>query len=271
MFRIALAQINSTVGDLTGNQAKIADGIARAREAGADLVAFPELAVTGYPPEDLLLKPSFVAANLEAVERIAGMTRGITAVVGFVDKDTDLHNAAAVLHDGELAAVYHKIYLPNYGVFDEDRYFAGGDVPLILDLGEVTAWRQYLRGYLASVRSPRAPGAGRGAAGDQYLGVTLSRRKRGGPRADAGHPGRRQCDFCRPSATWSAARTSWSSTAGALFSTSGAIWLPAGGSSTKTWSSPTWTCRRCFANVSTIPAAARNRRASLRRRWSGCP
>lgn len=138
MFRIALAQINSTVGDLAGNEAKIAEGIARAREVGADLVAFPELAVTGYPPEDLLLKPSFVAANLEAIERIAGLTQGITAVVGFVDKGTDLHNAAAVLHDGELAAVYHKIYLPNYGVFDEDRYFGTGDLPLILDLGGVT-------------------------------------------------------------------------------------------------------------------------------------
>ncbi|MBN1136138.1 MAG: NAD+ synthase [Anaerolineae bacterium] len=138
MFRIALAQINPTVGDLAGNEAKIADGIARAREAGADLVAFPELAVTGYPPEDLLLKPSFVAANLEVVERIAGLTRGITAIVGFVDRGADLHNAAAVLHDGELAAVYRKIYLPNYGVFDEDRYFGGGDLPLILDLGEVT-------------------------------------------------------------------------------------------------------------------------------------
>jgi len=138
MFRIALAQINSTVGDLAGNEAKILDGIARAREAGADLVAFPELAVTGYPPEDLLLKPSFVTANLETIERIAALTKGITAIVGFVDKDTDLHNSAAVLHDGELAAVYHKMYLPNYGVFDEDRYFGGGDLPLILDLGEVT-------------------------------------------------------------------------------------------------------------------------------------
>jgi len=138
MFRIALAQINATVGDLAGNEAKIVDGIARAREAGADLVAFPELAVTGYPPEDLLLKPSFVAANLEAIERIAGLTRGITAIVGFVDKDTDLHNAAAVLHDGKLAAVHHKIYLPNYSVFDEDRYFGAGDLPLLLNLGEAT-------------------------------------------------------------------------------------------------------------------------------------
>ncbi len=138
MFRIALAQINSTVGDLAGNEAKIAEGIARAREAGADLVAFPELAVTGYPPEDLLLKPSFVAANLEVIERIAGLTQRITAVVGFVDQDTDLHNAAAVLHDGELVAVHHKIYLPNYSVFDEDRYFGAGNLPLLLTLGDVT-------------------------------------------------------------------------------------------------------------------------------------
>ena len=138
MFRIALAQINSTVGDLAGNEGKIVDGIARARQAGAVLVAFPELAVTGYPPEDLLLKPSFVAANLEAIERIAALTQGITAVVGFVDRDTDLHNAAAVLHDGELAAVHHKIFLPNYSVFDEDRYFGAGELPLILTLGDVT-------------------------------------------------------------------------------------------------------------------------------------
>jgi len=138
MFRIALAQINSTVGDLAGNEAKIVDGIARAREAGAELVAFPELAVTGYPPEDLLLKPSFVAANLEAIERIAKVTRGITAIVGFVDEGADLYNAAAVLHDGELAAVHHKIYLPNYSVFDEDRYFGAGEAPLLVTLGEVT-------------------------------------------------------------------------------------------------------------------------------------
>ena len=138
MFRIALAQINSTVGDLVGNEAKIVDGIARAKEAGAELVAFPELTVTGYPPEDLLLKPSFVTANLEVIERIAKVTQGITAIVGFVDEGVDLYNAAAVLHDGELAAVPHKIYVPNYSVFDEDRYFGAGEAPLLVSLGEVT-------------------------------------------------------------------------------------------------------------------------------------
>jgi len=138
MFRIALAQTNATVGDLVGNEAKIVDGIARAKEAGAELVAFPELTVTGYPPEDLLLKPSFVTANLEVIERIAKVTQGITAIVGFVDEGVDLYNAAAVLHDGELAAVHHKIYLPNYSVFDEDRYFGAGEAPLLVSLGEVT-------------------------------------------------------------------------------------------------------------------------------------
>jgi NAD+ synthase (glutamine-hydrolysing) len=138
VLRIALAQINPIVGDLAGNEAKIAAYIARAREAGADLVAFPELTVTGYPPEDLLLKPGFVAANLACLRCIAKTTAGITAIVGFVDRTPagDLYNAAAVLHDGQVAAIYHKIYLPNYGVFDEDRYFGAADRPLLVSLGE---------------------------------------------------------------------------------------------------------------------------------------
>jgi NAD+ synthase (glutamine-hydrolysing) len=125
-FRVALAQINPTVGDLKGNSAKIIDYLGRAREAGADLVAFPELVLTGYPPEDLLLKPSFIKDNLRALKEIAAAARGITAVVGFVDAGEDIYNAAAVLHDGAVASVYHKVYLPNYGVFDEDRYFRPG-------------------------------------------------------------------------------------------------------------------------------------------------
>ena len=125
-LRLALAQMNATVGDLAGNAAKIRDLCARARDAGADLVAFPELALTGYPPEDLLLKPSFIADNLAALHALARDVRGITAVVGFVDAATDIYNAAAVLHDGEVALVYHKHFLPNYGVFDEDRYFQVG-------------------------------------------------------------------------------------------------------------------------------------------------
>ena len=125
-LRIALAQINVTVGDLAGNVGQIVAHVERAREVGADLIAFPELAVTGYPPEDLLLKPSFVAANRAAVEEIAAATRGLTAVVGFADVEEDVYNAAAVLHDGALAGVYRKQYLPTYGVFDEDRTFRAG-------------------------------------------------------------------------------------------------------------------------------------------------
>ncbi len=125
-LRIALAQINSTVGDFQGNVRLINENIEKARAAGADIVAFPELAIPGYPPEDLLLKPSFIEANLKALDEVVAATRGITAVVGFVDRKDDLHNAAAIIHDGKLVSVYHKIYLPNYGVFDEKRYFHAG-------------------------------------------------------------------------------------------------------------------------------------------------
>jgi NAD+ synthase (glutamine-hydrolysing) len=131
-LRIAMAQINPTVGDLAGNRDRIIDTIGLARKDGADLVAFPELAVTGYPPEDLLLKPQFVQDNLRTLRDIQQAARGITAVVGFVDRQDFLYNAAAVLHDGDLAYVYHKILLPNYGVFDEYRYFRPGHrYPLI--------------------------------------------------------------------------------------------------------------------------------------------
>jgi NAD+ synthase (glutamine-hydrolysing) len=135
-LRIALAQINPTVGDLAGNEQKIRDYIARARDLGAGVIAFPELTIPGYPPEDLLLKPSFVVANLACLRRIAEATRDITAIVGFVDQGDDLYNAAAVLHSGQVVAVYHKAYLPNYAVFDEDRYFQAGERPLVFSLGE---------------------------------------------------------------------------------------------------------------------------------------
>ena len=137
-FRVALAQINPTVGDLEGNVARIRGALARARAVGAGLVAFPELAITGYPPEDLLFKSAFIEANLRAVADVAVATTGLTAVVGFVDKRDDIFNAAAVLHDGQPAGVYHKRYLPNYGVFDENRYFqAGTEVP-VFTLGETS-------------------------------------------------------------------------------------------------------------------------------------
>ena len=137
-LRVALAQINPTVGDLAGNADKIIQYLERARSLGADLVALPELCVTGYPPEDLLLKPQFVRDNLEHLRRVAAACWGITVVVGFVDADDDLYNAAAVLHQGEVAGVYHKRYLPNYGVFDEERYFRRGDDSPIFSLRGTT-------------------------------------------------------------------------------------------------------------------------------------
>jgi NAD+ synthase (glutamine-hydrolysing) len=133
-LRIVLAQIDVTVGDVAGNVRKIVDYIERARETHADLVVFPELAVPGYPPEDLLLKPSFVAANRAALDQIAVTTTGLTAIVGFADAEDDIYNAAAVLHDGALVGVYRKHYLPTYGVFDEDRYFRASDANAIFEL-----------------------------------------------------------------------------------------------------------------------------------------
>jgi len=135
---VALAQVNPTVGDLSGNAALIKDYFARAVEGGADIVAFPELAITGYPPEDLLLKPSFVRQNLEIVRDLAKTLKGPAAVIGFVDHDKAgrLYNAAAVVAGGRVRGVYHKEELPNYGVFDEKRYFAEGTgLPLFVIRG----------------------------------------------------------------------------------------------------------------------------------------
>ena len=123
LLQVALAQINPTVGDIDGNARKIGDRIAAARDGGAGLVAFPELALCGYPPEDLLLKTTFLDRAEAALEELASRTRGIVALVGFPEGAEDVYNAAAVLADGEVAAVYRKMYLPNYGVFDEQRYF----------------------------------------------------------------------------------------------------------------------------------------------------
>ena len=136
-MRIALAQVNPTVGDLAGNAQLVIEGIERGREAQADIVCFPELVITGYPPEDLLLKPSFVRDNLAQLELIAQATKGVAAVVGFVDQEGDIYNAAAFLHDGEVKAVYHKVFLPNYGVFDEKRYFVPGHKSPIVELDGV--------------------------------------------------------------------------------------------------------------------------------------
>src|SRR4051794_19425581 len=136
-MRLALAQINSIVGDIDGNAARVVEWLDRARDRNADLVLFPELCVTGYPAEDLLLRPGFVRAARRAVEEIAKATHGLTALVGGPHLDTDLFNACFVLAHGEVQRVYRKRYLPNYGVFDEDRYFAPGDDLLLLRFGDV--------------------------------------------------------------------------------------------------------------------------------------
>ncbi|MBI4241417.1 MAG: NAD+ synthase [Candidatus Rokubacteria bacterium] len=134
--RIGLAQVNPTVGDLEGNVRKVLHWMDRARALGCDLVAFPELVLTGYPPEDLLFKPAFIEANLKALEAVAQASHNLTAVVGFVDRRDDIFNAAAVLHDGRRVGVYHKQYLPNYGVFDENRYFQSGTEAPVFAVGE---------------------------------------------------------------------------------------------------------------------------------------
>jgi len=135
-MRLALAQINAVVGDLDGNRERILSRLADARAEGAELVLFPELAVTGYPPEDLLLRPAFVRAAEESLREIAKSCTGLTALVGTPWFDRDLFNACAVCADGEVKALYRKRYLPNYGVFDEDRYFAPGRELLLLRLGD---------------------------------------------------------------------------------------------------------------------------------------
>ena len=148
-FRLALAQINLTVGDLPGNTARMLECLHQARESGADLVAFPELATTGYPPEDLLFKKSFIEANVAAMEQVIAESRGIIVVLGYVrpllnlppqegnEKGGGIANSAAVGYDGRLIDTYDKIFLPNYGVFDEERYFVKGSVCPVYEIGGV--------------------------------------------------------------------------------------------------------------------------------------
>jgi len=135
-IRVGIAQINSTVGDFSGNAKKIMQFIDQAKSLGVDLLTFPELAITGCPPEDLLFKPQFIKQNKESLNKIIEHSSGIAVVVGFGDSDGDIYNAAAVCYDKKLVGVYHKIYLPNYSVFDENRYFqAGREYPVFIIYG----------------------------------------------------------------------------------------------------------------------------------------
>jgi NAD+ synthase (glutamine-hydrolysing) len=135
-MRLALAQMNTVVGDLDGNSERILARLEEARSAGADLVLFPELAITGYPPEDLLLRPGFLRAAAEAVERVAAETHGLAALIGTPHLDRDLFNGCAICVDGEVRGIYRKMFLPNYGVFDEDRYFQSGRDLVLVRCGE---------------------------------------------------------------------------------------------------------------------------------------
>ncbi|MDY6794021.1 MAG: NAD+ synthase [Actinomycetota bacterium] len=136
-MRLALVQINPTVGDLVGNSRLVLEALSEAEKRGADLACFPELALCGYPPEDLLLKRGFIEENQEALSELARQVGDTAIVLGALDYQEDLFNSAAVLHRGEVAAVYHKKFLPNYGVFDENRYFAAGESGLVIEAGGI--------------------------------------------------------------------------------------------------------------------------------------
>jgi NAD+ synthase (glutamine-hydrolysing) len=170
-IRVALAQINSTVGDLAGNASLVLDYIARARTAGADLVAFPELALTGYPPEDLLLKPHFVRENRGALDRIIAATNDLVVIVGYVDTDgSDIYNAAAVIANGKLVNSYHKNFLPNYGVFDEERYFQRGTTCPVLSLGDARVGLNICE----DIWYPGGPTKMQALVGDAHLIINIS-------------------------------------------------------------------------------------------------
>jgi NAD+ synthase (glutamine-hydrolysing) len=170
-IRVALAQINPTVGDLAGNTDLVIDYIARARAISADLVAFPELALTGYPPEDLLLKPHFVRDNLEALDKVIAASQDLIVVVGFVDTDgSDIYNAAAVIAGGKLVDSYRKNFLPNYGVFDEERYFQRGTRCPVFSLGKARVGLNICE----DIWYPGGPTKMQALVGDAHLIINIS-------------------------------------------------------------------------------------------------
>ena len=170
IVRLALAQINPTVGDLPGNAKKVLETIERARDQGTDLVAFPELTLTGYPPEDLLLRPEFLDQNQAALEEVARGTTGITAIVGFAQRADDVYNAAAIAHDGEVVGIYQKRHLPNYGVFDEVRYFRPGNECFVCKRGALT----FGVNICEDIFTPVGPTAALAVYGDAEVVINLS-------------------------------------------------------------------------------------------------
>lgn len=170
-IRLALAQVNPTVGEFEGNTRLIIDNLTRARSLGVDLVAFPELAITGYPPEDLLLKPHFIDANRAALDRIVEASQNVIAIVGFVDTDgSDIFNAAAIIVDGKLRHVYRKVFLPNYGVFDEERYFQSGSHAPVFVSGKLRIGVNICE----DIWYPGGPARTQALAGDANLLVNIS-------------------------------------------------------------------------------------------------
>lgn len=170
-IRIALAQINPTVGNFNGNVDLMLDYLDRARATGADIVAFPELAIPGYPPEDLLLKPHFVRENLRALDRIIEAASHLVVIVGFIDSDgSDIYNAAGVIADGKLIHAYHKAFLPNYGVFDEERYFQAGRSYPVFAFGNARVGVNICE----DIWYPGGPTKVQTLAGDAHLIVNIS-------------------------------------------------------------------------------------------------
>lgn len=170
-IRVGLAQINPTVGDFDRNVELILSYLDRARALGVDLVAFPELAITGYPPEDLLLKPHFAREARRALDRIIAATEGLVAIVGFVDSDgSDIYNAAAIIASGQLVDVYHKVFLPNYGVFDEERYFQSGRRCPVYLLGEARIGVNICE----DIWYPSGPARDQALLGDAHLIINIS-------------------------------------------------------------------------------------------------
>ena len=212
-LRIALAQVNTTVGDIDGNAALVADWIGRAKAAGAGVVVFPEQTIGGYPAEDLWLKQHFLAAGRRALDELAAGVEGIVALVGFAEHDEAIHNSLAVVGDGAVQAIYRKMLLPNYGVFDERRYFEPGTTPALIEVAVAPLVGLTI---CEDVWFPGPPASLEAAAGAQSGPRTLPHRLTTAARVPSGRASllsaRRRPGPCSRCATSSAGRTSWSST-----------------------------------------------------------